>query len=55
MLNGQVLAVDAVTALHKSIRWLVVDGGQRADVADKLVQQSGLDQISLLRDQRLLG
>lgn len=55
MLDGQVLAVDAVTAFHKSVRRLVVDGGQRADVTNKLIQQRGLDQVRLLRDQWLLG
>lgn len=55
MLNGQVLAVDAMTALHKSIRRLVVDRGQWADVADELVQQCGLDQVRLLWDQWLFG
>lgn len=55
VLDGQVLAVYAVTALHESVRWLVVDGGQRADVANELVQQRWLDQVRLLGDQRLLG
>lgn len=49
------LAVDAVTALHESVRRLVVNGCQRTNVADELVQQSGLDQVRLLGDQRLLG
>ena len=54
MLDGEVLAVDAVAAFHKGVGGLVVDGGQRADVADELVQQRGLDQVRLLRDERLL-
>ena len=33
----------------------MVDGGQAGDVADQLVQQRGLQEICLLRDQRLLG
>ena len=33
----------------------MVDGGQAGDVADQLVQQRGLQEIRLLRDQRLLS
>lgn len=55
MLDGQMLAVDAVAALHESVRRLVVNRGERADVANELVQQRGLNQVRLLRDQRLLG
>ena len=33
----------------------MVDGGERADVADELVQQRGLQQVRLLRDERLVG
>ena len=55
MLNGQVLAVDAVAALHEGIGGLVVDRGQRTDVADELIQQGGLDEVRLLRDEGLLG
>lgn len=54
MLHGQVLPVDPVAALHKGAGGFVIDRRQRADVADELVQQGGLDQVRLLRDQRLL-
>lgn len=33
----------------------MVDGGQAGDVTDQLVQQRGLQEIRLLRYQRLLG
>ena len=55
MLDGQVLAVDAMTTLHKGVWGLVVDGGQGANVADEFIQQGGLNQVRLLRDQGLLG
>lgn len=41
--------------LDEGAGWFVVDGGECADVADELVQQRGLDQVRLLRDQRLLS
>lgn len=47
-------AMNAMASLHKGIWGLVVDGGQRADVADKFIQQGGLNQVGLLWDQRLL-
>lgn len=53
MLHRQVLPVDPVAALHEGAGGFVVDGRQGANVADELVQQGGLDQIRLLRDQRL--
>lgn len=53
MLDGQVLAMDAVAALHEGVGGLVVDGGQGANVANELVQQGGLNQVCLFRDQRL--
>ena len=34
---------------------LVVDGGEGGDVADELVQEGGLEEVGLLRDQGLLG
>lgn len=55
VLDGKVFAVDAVAALHEGVGGLVVDGRQRANVADELVQQRGLDQVRLLGDERLLG
>lgn len=33
----------------------MVDGGERGDVADELVQQRGLQQVRLLGDERLVG
>lgn len=54
MLHGQVLAVDPVAALHEGAGGFVIDRRQGADVADELVQQGGLDQVRLLRDQGLL-
>lgn len=54
MVDGQVLAVDPVAALHKGVGGLVVDRCQRTNVADELVQECGLDQVGLLRDQGLL-
>lgn len=54
MLDGQVLAVDAVATLHEGVGGLVVDGGQGANVADEFIQQGGLNQVRLLRDQGLL-
>lgn len=47
--------LDASAALNKGTGRLMVDRGKCADVADELLQQRGLDQIRLLRDQRLLG
>lgn len=55
MVYWQVFVVDSMASLHKGIGRLVVHRGQRADVADELVQQRGLDEVCLLRDQRLLG
>lgn len=46
---------NAPATLHEGAGWLVVDGGQGANVADKLVQQCGLDEVRLFRDERLLG
>lgn len=46
---------DAPAPLHKRTGGLVVDRGQRADVADQLVQQGGLDQVCLLGNERLFG
>lgn len=43
-----------MTSLHKGAGWFVIDGGQGANVADELIQQCGLNQIRLLRDQRFL-
>lgn len=51
----QSLVLDTTASLNKSAGWLVVDGGQSTDVADELLQQCGLNQISLLRDQGLLS
>lgn len=48
VLDGQMFAVNAVASFHKGIGGFVVDGGQRADVADELVQQGGLDQVCFL-------
>lgn len=53
MVDWQVLAVDAVAALHKSVGWFVVHWSQRPNVADELIQQGWLNQISLLRNQWL--
>lgn len=53
MVDGQVLAVDAVAALHESVGWFVVHRSQRPNVADQLIQQGWLNQISLLRNQGL--
>ncbi len=47
-------AVNAVASFHKGSGGFVVNGGQRADVADELVQQGGLDQVCFLWNQRLL-
>ena len=46
---------NAPAALHEGAGRLVVDRGQRADVADELVQQRGLDEVCLLGDEWLLG
>lgn len=47
--------LNTTAALNKGTRWLVVDRGQSANVADELLQQRGLNQIRLLRDQGLLS
>lgn len=54
VLDRKVFPVDSMAAFHKGTGGFVIDGGQRADVADELIQQGGLDQVRLLRDQRLL-
>lgn len=54
VLHRKVLPVDSMAALHKGAGGFVIDGRQGADVADELIQQGGLDQIRLLRDQGLL-
>merc|ERR1719237_1057320 len=46
--------LEANLSLHEGAGRLVVDAGQAGDVTDQLVQQSRLQQISLLRDKRLL-
>lgn len=46
--------LDTSTALHKGAGRLVVDRGQSANVANELLQQSGLNKVRLLRYQRLL-
>lgn len=46
--------MDSMAAFHEGTGGFVVDGGQRADVADELVQQGGLDQVRLFGDERLL-
>lgn len=51
----QALVHNTPAPLHKGAGWLVVDGGQCANVADELIQQCGLDEVSLFRDERLLG
>lgn len=43
------------TSLHKCIWWLMINGCQTGNVANQLIQQSGLNQISLLRDKWLLS
>lgn len=53
MVYRQVLAMDAVAPFHKRTGWLMVHGGQGANVADELVQQGRLDEVCLLGDQRL--
>lgn len=49
------LVLNTTAALHKGTRWLVVYRGQSSNVADELLQQRGLNQISLLRNQGLLS
>lgn len=51
----QELASEATTALHKGAGGLVIDRGQGRDVADELIQQGGLNQVCLLRDEGLLS
>ena len=46
--------LHAAASLHEGTGGLVVHGRQGADVADELLQQGGLDQVRLLRDQGLL-
>lgn len=46
---------DASAPLHEGAGRLVIDRGQGANVADQLVQQSGLNQVRLLRDEGLLS
>lgn len=53
MVDWQVLAVDPVAPLHESVGWFVVHGSQRPNVANQLIQQGWLNQISLLRNQWL--
>lgn len=53
MLHREVFPVDSMAAFHKGTGGFVIDRRQRADVADELIQQGGLDQVRLLRDQRL--
>lgn len=53
MVNWQVLAVNPMAPFHKSIGRFVVHRSQRPNMADQLIQQSGFNQISLLRDQWL--
>lgn len=48
VLDREVFPVDPVAALHKGAGGFVIDRGQRANVADELVQQGGLDQVRLL-------
>lgn len=43
----QALVHHAPAPLHKGVGRLVVDGSQRADVADELIQQRGLDEVCL--------
>ena len=52
--DGDPLVLHAAAALHEGAGGLVVDGGQGADVADELLQQGGLDEVRLLRDEGLL-
>lgn len=47
--------LDAAASLNKGTGRLVVDWGQSTNVTDKLLQQCGLNQIRLLRDQGLLS
>lgn len=47
--------LNSTAALNKSTGRLVVDRGQSTNVADELLQQRGLDQVRLLRDQGLLS
>jgi len=47
--------LNTTAALNKSTGGLVVDRGQSTNVADELLQQGGLNQIRLLRDQGLLS
>lgn len=49
------LVLNTATAFNKGTGRLVVDRGQSTNVADELLQQCGLDQIRLLRDQGLLS
>lgn len=49
------LVLNATAAFNKGTGWLVIHRGQSTNVADELLQQSGLDQIRLLRDQGLLS
>lgn len=47
--------LNSAAALNKGTGRLVVDRGQSTNVADKFLQQCRLNQICLLRDQRLLS
>lgn len=49
------LVLNTSAALNEGTGGLVVDRGQSTNVADKLLQQCGFDQICLLGDQGLLS
>lgn len=53
--EGGGLPTGAIATFDEGSGRLVVDGGERADVADELVQQRGLQQVRLLGDERLVG
>lgn len=52
---GESLVLNAAAAFNKGTGWLVIHRGKSTNVADELLQQSGLNQICLLRDQGLLS
>lgn len=51
----QALVHNAPAPLHKGAGRLMVDGSQGANVADELVQQCGLNEVCLFRDEWLFS
>lgn len=51
---GQALVHNPSAPLHEGAGRLVIDRGQRSDVADELIQQRGLNQVCLFRNKWLL-